>query len=446
MAHDVFISYATQDKTVADAVCATLESDGVRCWIAPRDILPGVAYAEALTDALRSSRVLVLVLSGSSNGSKHVMREVEAAVDVGIPVVPFKIADTTLSMSMKYLLKSIHWLDAMTPPLEQHVRKLAEVIHSLLKRSGPRIPAAARGTDPAICLPAGRLGEPRGTMAPGRRPSPRRNHWVGPLLLIALGAPLGVFGWWHFKNANPETPSAAAENERVSEKPVRPSVASAAAPAAKKDSTVAPKSTADPKTSSKSTATAASEPSASAPPQTRRTGPNPFVSIFNGKDLTGWEPLPGGTARWTVEDGAIVGRNGRGYLFTRRSDFADFDIRAEAKIAAGGNSGLFFRMPLTSQTKSGYEAQIDASNDPYPTGSLYGIAAPPKALSPPPADEWFTLQVIARGTHIRIFVNGRQTVNCVEADPRALKGHFALQQQVANKEIRFRKIEVKEFK
>ena len=41
MAHDIFISYAHQDRTIANAVCATLEAHGIRCWIAPRDILPG---------------------------------------------------------------------------------------------------------------------------------------------------------------------------------------------------------------------------------------------------------------------------------------------------------------------------------------------------------------------------------------------------------------------
>ena len=42
MAHDVFISYSAKDKTTADGVCATLEAKGIRCWIAPRDILPGM--------------------------------------------------------------------------------------------------------------------------------------------------------------------------------------------------------------------------------------------------------------------------------------------------------------------------------------------------------------------------------------------------------------------
>ena len=48
MAHEVFISYASQDKAVADAMCATLEARQIRCWMAPRDILPGIPYAEAL--------------------------------------------------------------------------------------------------------------------------------------------------------------------------------------------------------------------------------------------------------------------------------------------------------------------------------------------------------------------------------------------------------------
>ena len=77
MAHEVFISYSSQDKGVADALCARLEGDKIRCWIAPRDVLAGIPYAEALTDALATSRMMVLVLSAKSNESRHVMREVE---------------------------------------------------------------------------------------------------------------------------------------------------------------------------------------------------------------------------------------------------------------------------------------------------------------------------------------------------------------------------------
>ena len=54
MAHDVFISYSSKDKLIADAACAILESKGIRCWIAPRDILPGADWGESIVDALES--------------------------------------------------------------------------------------------------------------------------------------------------------------------------------------------------------------------------------------------------------------------------------------------------------------------------------------------------------------------------------------------------------
>jgi hypothetical protein len=211
MAHDVFISYASQDKAVADAMCATLEARQVRCWIAPRDILPGIPYAEALTEALRSCRVLVLVLSTYSNGSKHVMREVEAAVGAGVPVVPFRIADSSLSMSMNYLLKSIHWLDALTLPLDQHLHKLADVIQNLLARATPAIPAAARGTDPSICLPRSALS--------GASARPARRWWVAPAILLGAGLPLVLVAWWLLR-----TPGHATDDRPTSAGPTPPPV------------------------------------------------------------------------------------------------------------------------------------------------------------------------------------------------------------------------------
>ena len=69
MAHDVFISYSATDKPVADAVCAHLEADGIRCWVAPRDILPGQEYGAALVAAIEASRILALVLSRSAAAS-----------------------------------------------------------------------------------------------------------------------------------------------------------------------------------------------------------------------------------------------------------------------------------------------------------------------------------------------------------------------------------------
>jgi pimeloyl-ACP methyl ester carboxylesterase len=132
MAYDVFISYSAQDKPIADAVCAALEARQIRCWIAPRDVLPGQDYAEALIEAINESRAMTLVLSSNSNNSPHVMREVERAASKGIPILPLRIEDVTPSKSMEYFISRTHWLDALTPPLEKHLERLAETLGLLL--------------------------------------------------------------------------------------------------------------------------------------------------------------------------------------------------------------------------------------------------------------------------------------------------------------------------
>jgi hypothetical protein len=143
MAHDVFISYSALDKAVADAVCATLESRKIRCWIAPRDVLPSIPFAEALIDGINKSRLMVLVFSNNSNQSPQVMREVERAVNKGIPILPFRIEDVILSKSMEYFLSVPHWLDALTPPLEEHLQILADTVGTILGADVPPITEAA---------------------------------------------------------------------------------------------------------------------------------------------------------------------------------------------------------------------------------------------------------------------------------------------------------------
>lgn len=67
MAHDVFISYSFEDKATADAICATLENNNIRCWIAPRDIIPGTDWGASIIDAINESNVMVLVFSQNAN-------------------------------------------------------------------------------------------------------------------------------------------------------------------------------------------------------------------------------------------------------------------------------------------------------------------------------------------------------------------------------------------
>ena len=132
MAHDVFISYSSGDKTIADAVCAKLENRKIRCWIAPRDVPAGQPFASSIVNAINESRVIVLVLSTGSNKSVHVLREVSEAVDKGLPIIPLRIEDVEPSTEMRYYIKSLHWLDAMSPPIENHLEKLANSVQAIL--------------------------------------------------------------------------------------------------------------------------------------------------------------------------------------------------------------------------------------------------------------------------------------------------------------------------
>jgi len=134
MAHDVFISYSSVDKTAAETVCSILEQDGINCWIAPRDITPGLDFAEAIIDGIKSSKLFILVYTSSSNTSKQVIREVDRAVHSGLPVINIRLEDVPMSKQLEYYLSSVHWLDATKPPFEEHITRLSKVVKMLLSK------------------------------------------------------------------------------------------------------------------------------------------------------------------------------------------------------------------------------------------------------------------------------------------------------------------------
>jgi Tfp pilus assembly protein PilF len=204
MAHDVFICYAHQDRTVANAVCGTLEAHGIRCWIAPRDILPGSEWGAAIIDALEEAKAMVLVFSSGSNESDQVKREVERAVHQGIAVVPFRIEDVLPNKTLEYFISTQHWLDALTPPLEDHLAHLAETITVLLaKKSGKEKVLHLGGEEPAPPQPPRR---PEVTPPEERPPAimvsapPRKFPWALLLVLVGFLAVLAVAGgvWWRW--------------------------------------------------------------------------------------------------------------------------------------------------------------------------------------------------------------------------------------------------------
>jgi hypothetical protein len=128
----VFVSYSQADHEPAFGLVSRLESCGIDCWIAPRDVTPAADWAEEIIDAIAAARVMVLVFSPSTNDSPQVRREVERAVHHRVAVLPFRVADVLPSKSLEYFLSSQHWLDAFPPPLEPHYARLAEYLRALL--------------------------------------------------------------------------------------------------------------------------------------------------------------------------------------------------------------------------------------------------------------------------------------------------------------------------
>ncbi len=188
------------------------------------------------------------------------------------------------------------------------------------------------------------------------------------------------------------------------------------------------------------------------------TSSDKLVPLFNGRDLAGWKTDPSQPGNWRVENGVLIGSGAEvSHLYTERDDYADFHLRVEARINEKGNSGVNFRTTFgptwpadSPKFPYGYEAQIDSGNHPAKTGSLFVIKGGNKSGTAvvairdtlvPPGD-WFTLEVIARGEHIEIKVNGGTVAT--RDDSHFDKGHIALQQLEPQTVVEFRKIDIQE--
>lgn len=134
MAHEVFVSYSTKDKSVADAVVATLEQQQLRCWYAPRDVPAGANFADSIIGAIDECKVFVLIWSAHTNTSEHILNEINRAFDQGIVIIPFRIQDIQPTRAMSYYFGRTHWLDALTPPLEKHITVLGNTILKVFGR------------------------------------------------------------------------------------------------------------------------------------------------------------------------------------------------------------------------------------------------------------------------------------------------------------------------
>ena len=164
----------------------------------------------------------------------------------------------------------------------------------------------------------------------------------------------------------------------------------------------------------------------------RKTGKE--VNLFNGVDLTGWEPY--GTEKWYVKDGLLVCESGPdkqyGYLATR-DYYDDFDLTVEFKQEADGNSGVFIRSFVEEGVKvNGW--QVEVAPKGHDTGGIYEsygrgwlVQIPDEKENILKEGDWNTMRIKVQGDNVQTWLNGQEMVNLNDEKIGAGKGRIALQ-------------------
>lgn len=156
-------------------------------------------------------------------------------------------------------------------------------------------------------------------------------------------------------------------------------------------------------------------------------------SLFNGKDLTGWEVY--GTEKWYVEDGLLVCESGPdqeyGYLATEEH-YKNFELNLEFKQESSGNSGVFIRSTIEGVKVSGW--QVEVAPKGLHTGGVYESYGREWLIKPTAEKEevlkegeWNQMKIVANGDTLTSYLNGVEMVTITDSIIGAGMGCIALQ-------------------
>ena len=140
MAGHVFISHGSENRDEANALCAYIESRGVKAWIAPRDVRPGIDYSEELQAAIETCAAFVVLVTDMANKSPYVRAETEMAFSSHKPIFPVRQADIKPAAGLALFLKIRHWTDAFGKHRDSAMERLALELQTVV---GVAAPAAA---------------------------------------------------------------------------------------------------------------------------------------------------------------------------------------------------------------------------------------------------------------------------------------------------------------
>ncbi|KIC90559.1 DUF1080 domain-containing protein [Flavihumibacter sp. ZG627] len=176
-----------------------------------------------------------------------------------------------------------------------------------------------------------------------------------------------------------------------------------------------------------------------------------FKSLFNGKDLSGWNIH--GTEKWYVEDGNLVCESGPdnqyGYLSTDKQ-YKNFELRLQFKLEANGNSGVFIRSSIDGTKINGW--QVEVAPPDHHTGGIYESYGRGWLIKPTPAAEkflnangWNKMRILVVNDEVTTWLNGNKMVNIKDEKIGAGNGFIALQiHDGGGIKVRWKKIEIKE--
>lgn len=184
-----------------------------------------------------------------------------------------------------------------------------------------------------------------------------------------------------------------------------------------------------------------------------------FTTIFDGKSLDGWKKSTENEKSIRLEDGAIVANGNRCHLFYVGNDkpFKNFHFAAEVMTKPSANGGIYFHTKYQEEgwPLTGHECQVNNSysRDPQKTGGVYKVA---KVLEAPAKDnEWFKYEIIVKGNHVVVKIDGKVTADYMETAESLAKvegiepgrkigeGTFALQAHDPGSTVLYRNIRVK---
>ena len=129
--YDIFVSYATANRELAEHIVTRIEARGFKCFIAPRDMRTGEDYASEIVRAISNSAVVLLIFSSAADKSGYVLREINSAVSRNKTVIPFRIENFLPSEAMEFYLGPTHWLDAYPNILDTHLDSLEKELKAL---------------------------------------------------------------------------------------------------------------------------------------------------------------------------------------------------------------------------------------------------------------------------------------------------------------------------